>query len=80
MQGYQGGICGYLYESANGDPGANIPGNPVFEDLPTDWVCPIRGPGKSSSLPRYELCQRVETTKALGRLNRIKPSQNNPCY
>ena len=54
MQGYQGGICGYLYESANGDPGANIPGNPVFEDLPTDWVCPIRGPGKSSSLPRYE--------------------------
>ena len=43
MQGYQGGICGYRYEPANGDPGANIPANPAFEDLPADWVWPIWG-------------------------------------
>jgi rubredoxin len=46
MQDYQCGICGYLYEPANGDPGGNIPANTAFENLPGDWVCPICGAGK----------------------------------
>jgi len=46
MQKYQGGICDYFYEPANGDPEANIPANPAFEALPADWVCPISGAGK----------------------------------
>ena len=46
MQDYQCGICGYLYEPANGDPGANIPPNTPFENLPADWACPICGAGK----------------------------------
>jgi rubredoxin len=44
--GYLGGICGYLYEPANGDQVANIAANMAFEDLPADWVCPIGGTGK----------------------------------
>ena len=46
MHDYQCGICGYLYEPANGDPEGNIPANTAFENLPDDWVCPICGAGK----------------------------------
>ena len=46
MQDYQCGICGYLYEPANGDPAGNIPPNTAFKNLPDDWVCPICGAGK----------------------------------
>jgi rubredoxin len=46
MQDYQCGICGYLYEPANGDPEANVPANTAFEALPAAWVCPICGAGK----------------------------------
>jgi rubredoxin len=46
MHDYQCGICGYLYEQANGDPEANIPPGTGFEDLPADWVCPICGAAK----------------------------------
>jgi rubredoxin len=46
MQDYQCGVCGYLYEPSTGDPGANIPPNTAFENLPDDWVCPICGAGK----------------------------------
>jgi len=46
MQDYQCGICGYLYEPANGDPAGNILPNTAFENLPDDWVCPICGAGK----------------------------------
>ena len=46
MQDYQCGICGYLYEPANRDPGGDIPANTAFENLPGDWVCPICGAGK----------------------------------
>jgi rubredoxin len=46
MQDYQCGICGYLYEPANGDPEGNISPNTAFEDLPADWVCPVCGAGK----------------------------------
>jgi rubredoxin len=46
MQDYQCGICGYLYEPANGDPEGNIPPNTAFENLPDYWVCPICGAGK----------------------------------
>jgi rubredoxin len=46
MKSYQCDICGYVYEPVNGDPGAKIPPNTAFEDLPADWVCPICGAGK----------------------------------
>jgi len=46
MQDYQCGVCGYLYQPADGDPEAKIPPNTAFEDLPADWVCPICGAAK----------------------------------
>ena len=46
MQDYQCEICGYIYEPANGDPGANIAPGTGFEDLPADWVCPTCGAAK----------------------------------
>ena len=39
-------VCGYVYDPEVGDPENDIaPGTP-FEQLPEDWVCPLRGVGK----------------------------------
>ncbi|MCD6111563.1 MAG: rubredoxin [Thermoplasmata archaeon] len=39
-------ICGYIYDPEVGDQDSGIePGTP-FEELPSDWVCPICGAGK----------------------------------
>jgi len=46
MKKYVCGVCGYVYDPAQGDPDSGIaPGTP-FEDLPDDWVCPVCGVGK----------------------------------
>ena len=39
-------ICGYVYDPKDGDPETDIPPGTPFEELPTDWVCPICGAGK----------------------------------
>ncbi|MGH2270218.1 rubredoxin [Anaerohalosphaeraceae bacterium U12dextr] len=33
--------CGYIYDPENGDPMSNIPPGTAFEDLPSDWKCPM---------------------------------------
>lgn len=39
-------VCGYIYDPEKGDPDGNVkPGTP-FEELPSDWVCPICGAEK----------------------------------
>ena len=39
-------ICGYVYNPAEGDPDNGIdPGTP-WEDVPSDWVCPVCGAPK----------------------------------
>lgn len=39
-------ICGYIYDPDKGDPDWGIkPGTP-FEDLPSDWTCPLCGASK----------------------------------
>jgi rubredoxin len=43
---YKCTICGHVYDPAVGDPDSGIaPGTP-FEEIPSDWVCPICGVGK----------------------------------
>lgn len=43
MEKYRCTVCGYIYDSEEGDSEGNIkPGTP-FEDLPDDWVCPVCG-------------------------------------
>jgi len=39
-------VCGYVYESAIGDPDNGIETGTTFEDLPDSWVCPLCGVGK----------------------------------
>jgi rubredoxin len=47
MKKYVCDVCGWIYDPAKGDPGANIaPGTP-FDKLPDDYVCPECGAGKS---------------------------------
>jgi len=38
--------CGYEYDPAEGDPAAGIKPGTAFENLPSDWVCPMCGAGK----------------------------------
>jgi rubredoxin len=40
-------VCGYIYDSAVGDPNHGISPGIAFEDLPDDWICPLCGVGKS---------------------------------
>jgi rubredoxin len=46
MTKYRCLICNYIYDPAQGDPGAGVKPGTAFEDLPGDWVCPICGAGK----------------------------------
>ena len=39
-------LCGYEYRPTLGDVENGIEENTDFEDLPTDWVCPLCGAGK----------------------------------
>jgi len=39
-------ICGYTYDSEEGDPSNGIPAGTPFEDLPDDYMCPICKAGK----------------------------------
>ena len=39
-------VCGYVYDSAAGDPDAGVAPGTAFENLPDSWVCPVCGAGK----------------------------------
>lgn len=43
---YQCTVCGYLYDPVQGDPENGFPAGTAFEDLPSDWVCPLCGAEK----------------------------------
>jgi rubredoxin len=47
MERYICSVCGYIYDSAAGDPDNGIEPETSFEDLPESWVCPLCGVGKS---------------------------------
>ncbi|MDL2316026.1 rubredoxin [Desulfovibrio sp. OttesenSCG-928-A18] len=51
MQKYVCKLCGYVYDPADGDPDQNIAPGTKFEDLPSDWVCPVCGAGKEDFEP-----------------------------
>jgi len=46
MQKYICGICGYIYDPAQGDSSSGAKAGTSFADLPADWVCPMCGVGK----------------------------------
>ena len=39
-------LCGYVYEPELGDPENEIETGTDFEDLPSDWICPLCGATK----------------------------------
>lgn len=47
MERYVCGICGYVYDPAQGDPENGVAPGTKFEDLPDAWVCPPCGAPKS---------------------------------
>jgi rubredoxin/flavin reductase (DIM6/NTAB) family NADH-FMN oxidoreductase RutF len=40
------GVCGYVYDPAQGDPAHGVPPATPWENLPDDWVCPVCGSSK----------------------------------
>lgn len=43
---YQCSICGHLYDPSKGEKEQNIEPGIDFNDLPSDWCCPICFAGK----------------------------------
>lgn len=51
MKRYVCGVCGYVYDPADGDPDSDIKPGTAFEDLPDDWSCPACGADKDEFSP-----------------------------
>lgn len=39
--------CGWIYDSAYGDPERGVPPGTPWDQVPADWVCPECGAPKS---------------------------------
>lgn len=46
MSKWQCTVCGYIYDPDEGDPQSGVAPETAFEDLPSDWVCPMCGAAK----------------------------------
>lgn len=46
MKKYRCEVCDWIYDPEKGDPDGGIAPGTAFEDLPSDWVCPVCGVGK----------------------------------
>ena len=46
MNRYICDVCGYIYDEAAGDPDNGVAPGTAWEDVPADWVCPVRGLSK----------------------------------
>ena len=46
MAKYVCNVCGYVYDEDLGDDSQNIAPGTKFEDLPSDWLCPLCSVGK----------------------------------
>ena len=43
---YVCGVCGHIYDEAEGDEESGIAPGTLWEDVPDDWHCPECGVGK----------------------------------
>ncbi len=46
MQKYVCDVCGYIYDPEEGDASSGIAPGTSFDDLPSDWLCPLCDVGK----------------------------------
>ena len=51
MTKYECDVCGYIYDPAEGAPDDGISAGTSFDDVPTDWICPLCGVGKEDFTP-----------------------------
>jgi rubredoxin len=43
--------CGFIYDPDEGDPDGGVPPGTPFEEIPSDWVCPVCGARKKDFEP-----------------------------
>lgn len=48
MDKYVCTVCGYIYDPEQGDPDNGVKPGTAFEDVSSDWVCPICSAGKEA--------------------------------
>ena len=48
---YMCSVCGWIYDEATGAPEQGIAPQTRYENLPTDFVCPLCGVDKTSFIP-----------------------------
>jgi rubredoxin len=46
--------CGFIYDPDEGDPDGGIPPGTAFDDIPSDWFCPVCGARKADFSPYDE--------------------------
>ena len=46
MKKYKCVICGFIYDPEEGDESSGIDPGVDFDDLPSDYLCPVCGAGK----------------------------------
>jgi rubredoxin len=51
MEKYVCDTCGFVYDTAAGDPESGVKPGTAFKNLPADWVCPQCGAGKDKFSP-----------------------------
>ena len=61
MQKYVCTVCHYIYDPEVGDPDNGIAPGTAFEDLPSDWVCPLCAVGKDIAAK----CKKAKINKGL---------------
>ncbi len=51
MKKYVCDVCGYVYDPEVGDPDNDVAPGTAWEDVPSDWVCPVCGADKDNFTP-----------------------------
>ena len=46
MKRYECKACGFIYDPAQGYEPSGIAAGTTWEDVPSDWLCPLCGVGK----------------------------------
>ena len=72
--------CGYVYEPKRGDNTRNISPGTLFEELPTDWRCPVCGAKTSQFVSIGSSGAPSGFQENLGYglgVNRLTPTQKN---
>jgi rubredoxin len=72
--------CGYVYEPSRGDSNRNIPPGTLFEELPTDWRCPVCSARTSAfeNIGSSDAPSGFQENLSYGfGVNRLTPAQKN---